>query len=311
MNDIYLHHYKVSPFAEKVRLMLGHKKLAWRSVMQPMVMPKGDLLALTGGYRRIPVLQVGSDVVCDTALIADVLEHIAPEPALYPAGQKGLARTVAQWADAQLFTAAMGYNFQPAGAAHVFAGNMEAMKAFGADRTAMRSGAPRMAPADATATYKSFLRRISSTLHEQPFLLGQAPSLADFSAYHPLWFTQANVPPLAGVLEATPLVLAWMARMAAIGHGSMSKSTPEEALAAAQASSGEASLFADHSFVDEHGIALGSAVRVRAESFGLEETEGTLLAATRTRYTLGRTDARTGAVRVHFPRVGYVLSKAE
>ena len=35
------------------------------------------------------------------------------------------------------------------------------------------------------------------------------------------------------------------------------------------------------------------------------------MAATRTHYTLQRESPRTGAVHVHFPRIGYVLRKAE
>src|SRR3954468_23611809 len=103
MPDIILHHYPTSPFAEKARLMLGFKKLAWKSVLIPAVMPKPDLTALTGGYRRTPVLQIGADIYCDTGLIADVLENIAPSPSLYPAATSGLAHTLAQWADTNLF----------------------------------------------------------------------------------------------------------------------------------------------------------------------------------------------------------------
>ena len=61
---------------------------------------------------------------------------------------------------------------------------------------------------------------------------------------------------------------------------------------------------------DEHGIALGSQVHIAAESFGTEVTEGELIAATRTRYTLRRSDDRTGTVNVHFPRMGFTLKKA-
>ena len=85
MTDIILHHYPTSPFAEKIRLALGYKKLAWKSVIIPSIMPKPDVLALTGGYRKTPLLQIGSDVYCDTALICEVLEHLQPKPALYPA----------------------------------------------------------------------------------------------------------------------------------------------------------------------------------------------------------------------------------
>jgi len=122
MSDLILHHYPTSPFAEKIRLILGYKQLAWKSVFIPMIMPKPDLTALTGGYRKTPVLQIGADVYCDTALICDVLEHWAPTPSLYPEAIKGTARIVAQWADSALFTAAMAYNFQPAGVAQVFEG---------------------------------------------------------------------------------------------------------------------------------------------------------------------------------------------
>ena len=88
MTELILHHYPNSPFAEKIRLILGAKKQSWHSVAIPMIMPKPDLVALTGGYRRTPVMQIGADIYCDTALICDVLEHLAPTPALYPAAQR-------------------------------------------------------------------------------------------------------------------------------------------------------------------------------------------------------------------------------
>ena len=66
MSEIILHHYDLSPYAEKIRLALGLKALPWRSVQAPMVMPKPDLIELTGGYRRVPVLQLGADIYCDT-----------------------------------------------------------------------------------------------------------------------------------------------------------------------------------------------------------------------------------------------------
>jgi glutathione S-transferase len=67
----------------------------------------------------------------------------------------------------------------------------------------------------------------------------------------------------------------------------------------------------DDFFQDEHGIPLGSMVTVAAESFGTEPTTGTLVAATRTRYTLRREHERTGTVHVHFPRLGFIMKKAD
>lgn len=308
MTDLVLHHYPNSPFAEKIRLMLGYKRLAWKSVFIPMVMPKPDLTALTGGYRKTPVLQIGADIYCDTALICDVLEQLAPAPSVYPAPIEGAARTVAQWADSALFPVAMAYNFQPAGAAQVFAGvPAEAVQAFVADRTAMRGGAPRMAASDAAGAYKTYLQRIASMLQGQDHLFGPQPCVADFAAYHPLWFTQARTPALAGIFDATPALQGWMARMQAIGHGSHSPCSGEEALELARSATPLA--LEGEVFQDEHGIALGSQVVIAADHFGLEPTEGTLVAATPQRYTLRRTNDRAGTVHVHFPRVGFTLRK--
>jgi len=315
MAELILHHYPTSPFSEKIRLVLGYKNLAWKSVIIPAILPKPDVVALTGGYRKTPFLQIGSDIYCDSALICDVLEHIQPTPTLYPESHKGLARVLAQWADTTLFWAAMAYNLSPKGAAAMFEGAPpEAAKAFGADRAAMSGGMTRLRPGDATAAYKSYLRRIANMLEGQDFLMGRSPCVADFATYHPLWFSRKRVPVMAGILDATPTVLAWMDRMNALGHGQIEKYSATEAIATCAASTGASAPFSsdpDTTFQDEHGIPLGSQVTIAAETFGQEATPGELVAATRTRYTLKRVDARAGTVHVHFPRIGYVLKKAE
>jgi glutathione S-transferase len=315
MPELILHHYPSSPFSEKIRLVLGYKKLAWHSVTIPPIMPKPDVVALTGGYRKTPVLQVGADIYCDTALICDVLEHLQPEPALYPPHLKGVSRVFAQWADSTLFWAAMAYNLQPRGAAHVFAkAPPETAKAFGEDRKAMTGNMVRLRPGDATSAYRSYLRRIAHMAEEHDYLFGLDPCVADFATYHALWYTRVQVPPLADILNATPAVIEWMERIASIGHGVFEKFSSADAVKVANSAepmpAGE-NLLLDSVFQDDHGIPLGTRVTITPESFGLEPTEGTLLAATRTHYTLQREDPRAGVVHVHFPRIGYVLRKAE
>ena len=307
MNTPILHHYHTSPFSEKVRLVLGYKNLAWRSVLVPSIMPKPDVLALTGGYRKTPFLQIGADVYCDTELMCEVLEHLQPQPTSYPEATKGVARVLAQWADTTLFWAAMAYNLSPKGAAAMFAdAPPEVAKAFSADRAAMSVGLTRSRPGDATAAYKSYLRRLAHMLDQQEFGLGSVPCVADFAAYPPLWFTRTRVRVMADILQTTPSVLAWMDRVAAIGHGPVEKFSAAQAIAECAASTPLA-LAPDTVFQDEHGIPLGSTVTIGAETFGQAPTEGVLLAATRTRYTLRREDPRAGVVHVHFPRIGYVL----
>ena len=107
MAEIILHHYDTSPFSEKVRLMLGIKALAWRSVIQPVIMPKPDLIPLTGGYRRIPVMQIGADIYCDSQVILAELDARHPEPAVV----RGADWAVNLWADRLWFQATVAAVF--------------------------------------------------------------------------------------------------------------------------------------------------------------------------------------------------------
>ena len=98
--SLILHHYDASPFTQRALRMLGLKRLPWRSVITPMMPPKDDLLALTGGYRGTPVLQVGAHVFIDSQRIALELERRYPQPTLFPDGCAGLSLALVKWSDA-------------------------------------------------------------------------------------------------------------------------------------------------------------------------------------------------------------------
>ena len=121
MSGLILHHYDFSNFAEKARLMLGFKGLAWRSVEQPPILPKPRLMPLTGGYRRIPILQDGADLWCDTRLIAQELERRVPLPTFFPKGTRGHGEAIAWWAEQQfmrpsaLFVSGINADHMPEG----------------------------------------------------------------------------------------------------------------------------------------------------------------------------------------------------
>ena len=308
MSDIILHHYPTSPFAEKIRRVLAWKRLPWKSVTIPAVMPKPDLMPLTGGYRRTPVLQIGADIYCDTAIICDVLERLAPEPTLYPAPVAGQARLLAQWADSTLFWTVIPYVFQPAGVQDIM-GHLkpEEMKVFGADRAAMRGNMARMHPSDAAAALPQYLRWLDDMLAGgSPYLLGAQPSIADFSVYHCLWFL-ARAKSLAVMLDQTPRLLAWMRTMAGFEQDAPAVISGEEALAVARASTPAA---AEGVFVDTHGIAAGAQVTVTPADYALDPVAGELVMASEREYAVRRSDDRAGTVVVHFPRIGYQLRAA-
>jgi glutathione S-transferase len=307
MQQLILHHYPMSPFAEKIRLILGFKGLRWSSVLIPNIMPKPDVTALTGGYRKTPVLQIGADIYCDTALIADVIEERAPQPTLYPGGIDGASRILAQWADSTLFWTAIPYTMQPAGLAHMFEGTPpEAVKAFGDDRAVFRANIPRMRPGDAIGAFALHLDRLERTLGAQDFFFGSAASLADFSIFHCLWFVVRGGP-VAKILDSYPALRRWRERIAAFGHGTYDKLDSGAAIAIARDSTAEKT----SGNLDTHGLAIGDRVVVAATDTGVDPIEGVLYGATRERISIARDDPRAGRVVVHFPRLGFELRKVK
>ncbi len=114
MAELILHHYPPSPVSEKIRTALGVKNLTWRSVEQNRLPDRPELFAMTGGYRRIPVLQIGADIYCDTQIIFRALEAQAPTPSLFPGGGAGMPFGLSRWTDSELFTSAMKVAFAPA-----------------------------------------------------------------------------------------------------------------------------------------------------------------------------------------------------
>ena len=302
MNPLILHHYPVSPFAEKVRALLGFKKLAWQSVLIPMMMPKPDVVALTGGYRRTPILQIGADVYCDTLLMCRVIDRIAPEPPLVPEQQAGIAEIVSQWADTTLFWTAVPYTMQPAGAAHFFAGAPpEAIKAFGADRAAMNPTFRRAPIADARAVLVAYLGRLAAMLADgRKFLLGGSASIADVSAAQSIWYMR-RAPPIATLLHPYPGVVAWFERVAALGHGESTAMTSEEAIAVAASARGHAATVV----AEGQPFAGGTEVTVVASDYAHDEIVGAVVGLDDDEVVIARDDARAGRVHVHFPRIGF------
>jgi glutathione S-transferase len=307
MQNIILHHYPTSPFAEKIRLIMGAKRLHWASVLIPMVMPKPDVVALTGGYRKTPILQLGADIYCDTALIAEVLEALAPQPTLYPAPSAAASRILAQWADSILFWTAIHYTLQPAGLAHMFSGAPpESVKAFGEDRRSFRANIPRMRGPEARAALTLYLDRLDEMIGTQAYFFGERASIADFAIYHCLWFVMRGGP-VAKIFEPYRRIQAWLDSMRSIGHGAHEPLDSSAAIAVAHASNPAPSCGVD---AESHGIAAGEKVVVAATDTGTESVEGDLYAATRDRISIIREDARAGRVAVHFPRLGFEFRRA-
>ncbi|MBD9655126.1 glutathione S-transferase family protein [Pseudomonas sp. PDM12] len=306
MSELILHHYPTSPFAEKARLLLGFKDLAWRSVQIPPVMPKPDLTALTGGYRKTPVLQIGADIYCDTALIARRLEAYKPQPALLPGAQAFAIATFAQWADSVVFQHAVSLVFQPESIAVRFAkAPPEFLQTFIADRSKLFSGgqASRLPAEQAKHQWPVFMARLQAQLEASggQYLFGE-PSLADIAMAHPLWFLRAT-PVTSPLVDGYPAVVAWLDRVLAFGHGKSEEISGDAAIDVARTAT-PAPLPAEV-FSEPNGFAAGQRVAISAIDYGVEAVEGELLFAGAEELILRREDDRAGIVHVHFPRLGF------
>jgi glutathione S-transferase len=298
-----LHHFEGSPFSEKLRAIFGLKQMAWRSVLIPMAMPKPDVIALTGGYRKTPILQIGADVYCDTALIAQCIEGLSPQPSLF--AHAAMAPLVAAWADSTLFWQAVMNTQSPEARERIFQGlTAEDIARVREDRTAFTSGLRRPSPTDAVAQMQGALGQFEQALNKQPWLMGDRPSIADFSVYHCIWFiTRAGL--ADPLLARWPGVRSWYARMVDLGHGHRVEISSTQALAEAAAATSHAPV----QVAEDSGFATGAAVKVAATDYGTEAVVGTLVGLDHEHITVSRRDERAGLVHVHFPRLGFELQR--
>ena len=300
MPDILFHQYVSSPFSEKVRVCLGIKQLAWAAVDQPVIMPKPELVALTGGYRRIPVMQIGADIYCDSQLIVRELERRYPEPSLFPQGDRGLAYANALWSDRAVFQAAVAIIFAGLGdkVPAAFIKDRTALSGRSFDPAAMQAAVPHM-----TAQMRSHIALLSDQLaDERRFLTGDMPGLADANAYYNLWFLRSAFPPSSSLYEDVPHVAEWMERVSAIGHGQRSELSREAALKIARTSEPLASTIAPQDAELE-----GAQVTVAADDYGRDPVRGVFVGSSDHHVAIRREDALAGQVVVHFPRIGFVV----
>ena len=303
MTDLILHHFDLSPYAEKVRTLLGIKRLAWRSVQIPMIMPKPDLTALTGGYRKTPVLQVGADIYCDSNGIANELERRFPEPSLFGGSGAGLGLALAYWGD----------RFFEPGASLAMTVNDQLPPELVSDRREFFSHMDFASFRGRIPELYSQMRVHLALLERQladgrAFLLGDAPGFADAVAWSPIWMGHGFLATFAEIVAPFAHLRDWQERMRAIGHGQRSELEAEAALAVAHGATPAVAAGVDSS--DALALRAGQTVAVTPDDYGKVPVRGELVTLNTTEVALRRRDPRAGDVVVHFPRLGYNITAA-
>jgi glutathione S-transferase len=302
MPEIILHHYETSPFAELVRVALGMKQLRWRSVIIPNMMPKPDLVELTGGYARTPVLQIDAEIYCDTAAILDALEALQPTPSFYPAPLGSLHRIIAGWTGAGQFGAHVGAAMRniPAGVLAPGFAEDRKQRFVGFDFDKMPIYAPHLETQVLVAA--DWLE--AALADGRAFIGGDASGHGDLGLYMNLWFLIAMpfAKPFADGVFARPNLAAWFERIRSIGHGDMVESNAEEAIRIAAANTP-----VEISGPVEAGQKVGQAVRIQTETSGDDPVVGQLLRCGSGGISIRRESAKAGPLNVHFPRLGQIV----
>ncbi len=308
--EIILHNYPQSPVAEKVRVALGIKGLAWRDVAIPRIPPKPMLTALTGGYRRTPVMQIGADIYCDSQNILRELERRHPTPTFFPTEHAGLMWGLSRWTDGAYFDL---------GVKIVLGSGMEDLPAdFAEDRGRLYFGkdwAEGLKAANAglphlVAQMRAPFSWLDGQLSDgRAFLLGDAPAAIDAQFYYVVWFLRGRWPGGAPLISEFANLLAWEDRVRAIGHGASTEMDPADAIARAKSCSPvmEQGVAAG----DPQGLEYGMPVTISPDVDGGEQpVQGKVRYADATRIGVDRTTDDVGAVCVHFPRAGYRVETA-
>jgi glutathione S-transferase len=269
------------------------------------MMPKPDLLPLTGGYRKTPVMQIGADIYCDTQIIVRELERRYPQPTAFPHG-KGVPYALAFWADRTFFMPTVGAVFGELGDA--------IPEAFKKDRAEMSGGTFSSDALKANALFaRDQFRAHCGFLAEQQgdgraFMGGDAPSIDDIHCYLNVWFARSFVPQVANaLLDEFPAVSAWATRVAEIGHGTVTPMDSKEALQIARDANSDAEALEDR--FDPRGLKPGNAVTVAADDYGRDPVAGEIVFSNAYEIAIRRSDPRVGDVVVHFPRAGFVVAK--
>ncbi len=303
MAELILHHYALSPFSEKIRAMLGYGNLSWHSVITREVPPRPLLNPLTGGYRKIPVAQIGADIFCDSRTIASEIAALSGKPELALEHCTKKQQAYIQEVDLELFFAcAMAASTLTMGHKFFNALSVPDLARFIWDRANLgrTASVKSLSPGAARKRVIEHLSAVEKRL-KQPFLFGAKPNHADFSTYHSLWFIRHVAE--SSLVDEFAKTCAWMQRIEAFGHGKHRELSAAQALDIAKQASPRP-IAASHQ-IDPR---IGQWMQIAPSDYGQTPTTGKLIGVTDTTWILARQQEQVGTVHVHFPQQGFRLT---
>lgn len=299
-----LHNYALSPFSEKIRAMLGYADLAWKSAISPAMPPRPIVDPLAGGYRKIPVGQIGADIFCDTRIISSEIAALSNKPTLAMENCSPEIAKFVQHVDGPLFMAVVA-NSTPRKAILLMLTNFTPWSAyrFIKDRAEMgsRSKLKPIRKTEAKAMIKAHLKDMESRLEKTKFIFGETPTIADFSAYHLLWFREKTSSDK--FRKKFPAVCDWIKEIQSFGHGKVHRISKSDVFNEARS--------ADPRIVPkamQQSELVGKTIEIAPNDYGLTPVRGVVVGADSLRTILARETEEFGTLHVHFPNSGYEIT---
>ena len=223
---LIVHQYHLSPYNEKVRRMLNFKGIPYREKYWLLAdRKKVKKFNPTG---KLPALEHGDKLICDSTDVAHYLEQVFPQRALIPAApvHRAMVHVLEDWADESLYFYEMHLRFTTPGNRER---NMPRMVEH--ESKFLRWLLPRVVPggiARITATQgigrksieqlvvdvERHVEAVNDLLGGDEWLVGEQLSLADLAVYG-MFQALRDADMAMEIIQRYPPVLDWMARLEA------------------------------------------------------------------------------------------------
>ena len=284
--------------------MLGYAAISWQSSIVPPMPPRPTLDPMLGGYRRIPVAQIGADIFCDTRLIAAEIARIADKPGLsFTTAESEIAKFAENINDTVFMPVVQGANPGKVLRKLVFQYWPWQIAGLLKDRAMVGkySKLPRLNGAKRREIVDNFKDDLETKLKDSSFLFGETPTIADFAAYHLVWF--AGQTRSGQFLKNKPQASAWELRMSKFGHARHTKINKSQLFETAK-NSAPRELSKD----ETAGAGIGESVIIEPSDYALDATSGTLVGESNERWIIARESDSFGTLHIHFPKHGYTIT---
>jgi glutathione S-transferase len=301
MPDCILHHYWQSPFAHKIRLACRLAKMSWVSVEIPRLPPKPDLMPLTGGYRRTPVMQIGADIFCDTQNIVRALGEAGHHTTLFADHDSARILTFVDWLDAVVFDLAVRVVLTNAldSASPEFLDDRGSLY-FEPDWSAERL---QFELPSVVRQLHAHCVQINASLAHRVGMFSNQLSYADVGVAFLAWFLRGRWDRGAEFLDQFPHVLRIEAALDALPDQYVEMSASDALKEAARCQPEWGGTWISSGL---ESLSQGDAVRVKPTGQSADPwVSGRLQNLTETRISVARAHPDVGEVAVHFPVAGY------